>query len=54
MGEGNVLVATARSRAFGRPKPAPLTAWACRRCGHLHLFATEPEVLSEHWSTENR
>jgi hypothetical protein len=54
MGEGNVLVATMRSRPFGRPKTAPLTAWACRRCGHLDLFAADPEVLFEHWSAENR
>ncbi len=53
MGGGNVLVATMRSRAFGSPKTAPLTAWACRRCGHLDLFAAEPEVLFEHWSAEN-
>ena len=54
MGEGNVLVATRRSRPFGRPTTVPLTAWACRRCGYLDLFAAEPEVLFEHWSAENR
>ena len=54
MGEGNVLVATTRSRPFARPKTVPLTAWACRRCGHLDLIAADPEALFEHWSAENQ
>lgn len=54
MGGGNVLVATTGSRSFGRAKTAVLAAWACRRCGHLDLFAAEPEALFEHWATENR
>ncbi len=53
MGGGDVLVTTMRSRPFGQPRTAPLLAWACRRCGHLDLFAAEPEALFEHWSAEN-
>jgi hypothetical protein len=50
MGEGHVLVATRRARLFGRPETSVLTAWACKRCGHLDLFAADSEVLFEHWS----
>jgi hypothetical protein len=53
MGEGTVLVSTLRSRPFGRPRATSLTVWPCRRCGHLDLFATDPEALFEHWSAEN-
>jgi hypothetical protein len=53
MGGGNVLVSTTKSRPFGGPKTVPLTAWACRRCGHLDLFAADPEALFEYWSAEN-
>ena len=54
MGGGSVLVSTMRSRPLGRPRTAPLAAWVCRRCGHVDLFATEPEALFEHWSAEQR
>jgi hypothetical protein len=54
MGEGDVLVATTKSCPFWRPKSTPLTAWVCRRCGHLDLFAADPEALYEHWSAEYR
>jgi len=53
MGEGSVRVATMRSRNFLRPKAVPITAWACRRCGHLDLFTTDPETLFEFWSAEH-
>jgi dihydrofolate reductase len=41
-----------RSRPLGRPRTTAITAWACRRCGHLDLVAADPEVLFEHWTAE--
>ena len=32
----------------------PIATWVCRQCGHLALFATEPEVLFERWSAGDR
>ena len=52
---GDVSVATVPTTGMLREvTTVPLTAWVCRACGHLDLFATQPEVLFTHWSAGER
>jgi len=53
MGEGNVLVATARSRNFSTTTASAIRVWTCRNCGHLEFFAADPEGFYEQWAAEN-
>jgi hypothetical protein len=52
---GDVSVATTPTTGVVRQvTTVPLAVWVCRACGHLDLFATEPETLFGHWSAGER
>ena len=52
---GDVTVATVpQSGTLREVTTVPLTATVCRQCGHLDLFAGQPEVLFAHWSAGER
>lgn len=52
---GDLQAATVPATGMVRQQTTvPVGVWVCRQCGHLAMFATQPNVLFERWSAGER